>query len=442
MEKSKKTILSKILKITGITFVISLLAFIVLPIIFADTITEKVKVLANKNLEGELNFNDSELSFFKHFPSLTLTLHELNLNGSKPYQNKSLVSAKEISFGIDVWSVVFGSQTQIEEIYIDNAKINILVNQKGDANYNIYKSNSKDTTTSSESASLKLENIQISNSQLVYNDKSTKISIEAKGFNYKGKGDLQASNFNLKTSAKIDSLSFAYDKKEYLKNKKVKADLITKINTNSLSFVFEKNDLVINKLPVEFTGLFDFLKNGYQMDFKLKTEDSNLDDLFTALPAEYVSWMTETKMKGKTSAFLTLKGKYIASENLSPELNFNIKVRDGYVKHTKAPYPVENIFLNFDTKLPNLDINQLKVRLDSLYFDVNKNNLSAILISDGFGKKITIDSRVKSKLDLAFLSNALQIPNFKLAGNLDADIVSKGNYSKEDKKFPITKGKF
>lgn len=442
MEKSKKTILSKILKITGITFVISLLAFVILPIIFADTITEKVKVLANKNLEGELNFNDSELSFFKHFPSLTLTLHELNLNGSKPYQNKSLVSAKEISFGIDVWSVVFGSQTQIEEIYIDNAKINILVNQKGDANYNIYKSDSKDTTTSSESASLKLENIQISNSQLVYNDKSTKISIEAKGFNYKGKGDLQASNFNLKTSAKIDSLSFAYDKKEYLKNKKVKADLITKINTNSLSFVFEKNDLVINKLPVEFTGLFDFLKNGYQMDFKLKTEDSNLDDLFTALPAEYVSWMTETKMKGKTSAFLTLKGKYIASENLSPELNFNIKVRDGYVKHTKAPYPVENIFLNFDTKLPNLDINQLKVRLDSLYFDVNKNNLSAILISDGFGKKITIDSKVKSKLDLAFLSNALQIPNFKLAGNLDADIVSKGNYSKEDKKFPITKGNF
>ena len=141
MEKSKKTILSKILKITGITFVISLLAFIVLPIIFADTITEKVKVLANKNLEGELNFNDSELSFFKHFPSLTLTLHELNLNGSKPYQNKSLISAKEIGFGIDVWSVVFGSQTQIEEIYIDNAKINILVNQKGEANYNIYKSN-------------------------------------------------------------------------------------------------------------------------------------------------------------------------------------------------------------------------------------------------------------------------------------------------------------
>ena len=442
MINSKKSLFTKILKITGITFVISLLVLILLPIVFADTITEKVKVLANKNLEGELNFNDSELSFFKHFPSLTLTLHEFNLNGSKPFKNKSLISAKEIGFGIDVWSAVFGNQTQIEEIFLENAKINVQVNRKGEANYNIYKSNSKENNTSSESASLALENIQINNSELVYNDKSTKINIEAKGFNYKGKGDLLKANFNLKTSARIDSLSFAYDQKEYLKNKKVKANLITKINTNSLSFVFEKNDLVINKLPVEFTGFFDFLKNGYQMDFKLKTENSDLEDLFTALPAEYVSWMNETKMKGTTSAFLTLKGKYIASEKLSPELNFNIKVRDGYVKHSKAPYPVEDIFLNLDTKLPNLDINQLKIRLDSLYFDINKNKLSAILISDGFGKKTTIDSKIKSKLDLSFVSNALQIPNFKLAGNLDTDIVSKGNYNKEEKKFPITNGNF
>ena len=57
------------------------------------------------------------------------------------------------------------------------------------------------------------------------------------------------------------------------------------------------------------------------------------------------------------------------TKNLSPELNFNVKVRNGYVKHTKAPYPVEDIFLNLETKLPNLDVNQLKVRLDSLYFD-------------------------------------------------------------------------
>ena len=48
---------------------------------------------------------------------------------------------------------------------------------------------------------------------------------------------------------------------------------------------------------------------------------------------------------------------------------------------------------------------------------------------------------MKSKLDLAFLSNASS-EFFKLAGSLDANIVSKGDYIKKDKKFPVTKGKF
>lgn len=440
MVESNKT-LFKILKITGITFIISLLLLILLPIIFADTITEKVKVFANESLEGELNFKDSNLSFFTHFPSLTLTLDEFSLNGSAPFKNESLLTAKEIGFGINIPSMLFGSEAQIDKIFIENAKINVQVNKNGEANYNIYKSTAS-TTSSNKSASLDLKSIVIENSEIIYNDASTKMLIEAKGFNYKGKGNLLDVNFSLTTSASIDNFNFSFDSNEYLKNKKVKADLITKINTNSLAFIFEKNDLIINKLPVEFRGFFNFLANGYDMDFNLKTENSNLEDLFTALPAEYISWKKETQMKGTTSASFSLKGKYIASENLSPNVEFKINVRDGFVKNNKAPFPVENIYLNLETQLPNLDINQLKIQLDSLYFDVNKNKLSAILKSEGFGKKINIDTKVKSKIDLKTLSDALQIPNMKITGNLDTDIVSKGIYNAEEKKFPITKGYF
>jgi AsmA protein len=440
MVESKK-MLFKILKITGITFIISLLLLIILPIIFADTITHKVKVLANESLEGELNFKDSNLSFFTHFPSLTLTLDEFSLNGSAPFKKNSLLTAKEIGFGIDIPSMLFGNEAQIDEIFIENAKINIQVNNKGEANYNVYKSTTS-TTSSYKSASLNLKSIIIENSEIIYNDASTKILIEAKGFNYKGKGNLLHVDFSLTTSANIENLSLTYDQNEYLKNKKLKADLITKINTNSLAFVFEKNDLIINKLPVEFKGFFNFLSNGYDIDFNLKTENSNLEDLFTALPAEYISWKSETQMRGTTSASFSLKGKYIASENLSPNVNFKINVRDGFVKNNKAPYPIENIYLNLETQLPNLNINQLKVQLDSLYFDVNKNKLSAILKSEGFGNKINIETKIKSKIDLKTLSDALQIPNMKITGNLDTDIISKGVYNAEEKKFPITKGYF
>lgn len=441
MVKNKKIFL-KILKISGITLVFLIGSLIILPVLFEDTITEKVKAFANENLEGELNFNNSSLSFFTHFPSLTLTLQDFNLNGSKPFQEEKLIEAKEISFGIDVTSIFFGNQTEIDKIYLDKANINIQVNNQGEANYNVYKSTDTLSKKEDSSASLQLKNIQINNSYLVYNDASTKMIIEAKGFNYKGKGNLLDADFKLNTSAQIDSLSFSYDNNEYLKNKKVKADLVTKINTNSLAFIFEKNDLIINKLPVEFSGFFNFLSNGYDMDFNLKTENSNLEDLFTALPAEYISWKSTTEMKGKTDAHFTLKGKYIASQNLNPEVNFKIKIRDGFVKNNKAPYPLENIYLNLETKLPNLDVNQLHIQLDSLYFKLNNNKLSAILKSDGFGKQMMIDAKIKAKIDLKLVNEALQIPNFKVMGLLDTDVVSKGTYNKETRKFPVTKGYF
>lgn len=442
MEQKKKSLLLKILKISGITLGTILALLIILPIIFADTITEKIKVLANENLDGELNFSDSELSFFKHFPSLTLTLHDFNLNGSQPFKDQSLVSAKEIGLGIDITSLLFGSQMNVDEIYIDHAKINVQVNKKGEANYNVYKSDSKDTTSSSESASLKLERIQIENTSLVYNDLASKININAKEFNYIGKGDLKASNFDLETKAEIGSLDFSFDNEEYLTNKKISAKLLTKINTNSLSFVFAENNLVINKLPVEFKGSFDFLKNGYALDFNVKTENSNLHDLFTALPPKFITWLSKTEIKGKTDAYFTLKGKYIASENLKPAVTFGLKVREGYVAYNKTPEPADKIYLNFQTQLPNLDISKLKVNVDSLYFVVGKDYFSGIVKTEGLGKVISINSKIKSNLNLEKLNKAIGINNLIVKGKLDIDVLAKGIYSAEEHNFPITNGKF
>ena len=67
-----------------------------------------------------------------------------------------------------------------------------------------------------------------------------------------------------------------------------------------ISFFFQKNSLVINRLPVEFSGKLDFLKNGYDIDFTVTSEKSDLNDFITALPSQYVSWQQQTKIKGNS----------------------------------------------------------------------------------------------------------------------------------------------
>ncbi|MGV3695673.1 hypothetical protein [Flavobacterium sp.] len=440
MKKPSKPLVARILKITGITIGSLLLLLFLIPILFPGKIAEEVKLFANRKLNGELDFKEARLSFFNHFPSLTLTLTDFSLKGSAPYKNETLLSAKEVAFGIDISSLLFDKKVNIDKIYVSDALVNVKVNAKGEANYNVYNSEEETKSKDDSGSSLRLEKIAIENTHIVYDDKSTKILIDAHGFNYVGNGDLDKAIFDLYTEADIEDFDFTYDGEQYLKNKKVNADLITKINTNSLAFVFEQNNLKINKLPVEFKGRFDFLSNGYDMDFNIKSEDSKLNDFFTALPPHYVKWLDKSKVKGRTDLSLTLKGKYVASKNQKPDLAFNMKIRDGFINYNEAPFPASNIFLNFDTKLPSLDTEKLQVNLDSIFFNVDKDYFKAIVKSVGLSKP-KINARIASKIDLAKMDQALGLQNMDLRGRLDMDIRANGVYDKKNNRIPVTNGR-
>jgi AsmA protein len=290
-------------------------------------------------------------------------------------------------------------------------------------------SGKKKTAASNDSsgAALKLEKITIENSHLLYNDKSVAMLINAKGFNYTGSGDLSKAVFDLFSHAKIDSLDFYFNNESYLLNKKIDADLITKINTSSLAFLFQKNNLLINKLPVEFSGKLDFLSNGYDIDFTLTSIKSDLHDFITALPPQYIGWLQKTKVKGNTDILFTLKGKYIASSNNMPDMALNMKIRDGYIAYADAPFPALHIFLNLDTKIPALSPDSMQVKIDSLFFNVDKDYFNAVLTTKGLSNPY-ISAKVNTEMDLEKLDKALGFTNITLKGKYRCAFTANGQY--------------
>jgi AsmA protein len=438
-----KRLIAKSLKIFFGTIGILLLAMFLFPILFPGKIEQEVKDFANRRLKGELNFKEAQLSFFSHFPYLTLSLTEFDLKGSAPYRNETLVSADEIAFGINLKTLFFDGAVSIDKIYLDQALINVKVDKNGNANYNVYVSDDKapkDSKEKSEDTSLKLERISIENTHLSFNDQSTGINIKAKGFNYLGKGDLDKAIFDLDTEADIDDFSFSFKGENYLKNKKVNAELITKINTNSLSFIFEENNLKINRLPIDFVGKLDFLSNGYDLDFKMESLDSQLADFFTALPPAYVTWLDKTQVEGRTDLVFTLKGKYIASTQTNPDIGFQMKIREGEINHNKAPVAASNIFFNFETRIPELNPEKLEVNIDSLFFNVGSDYAKAIIKTKGL-KQPEVNAILRSKMDLAKMNRALGITAFQVRGTLLSDIVAKGTYDAIQNLIPSIKAK-
>jgi len=429
MKPGMPRILFRILKITGISIGSIILLLFLLPYLFPGFVSSKIRQWARHSIRTELTFSSARLSFFRHFPALTLTLYDVRLKGSAPFQDQELIDAREISLGVDLSSIF--SEVDIDKIFLTDAYINVQADSTGHANYNIYvskKTNAPAQPADSAGASLKIQQIIIENSRIVYNDQSLPMLINARGFNYQGSGDLSKDVFDLNTHMQVDSIDFYYDKMAYFVSKKLNADLITQINTNSLAFSFEKNNLLINQLPVEFIGRLSFLKDGYDMDFKLRSTDSSLHDMFSALPPDMVNWLSKTEVKGSGDVDASLTGKYIASTNTMPDLNFNMKIRNGYISNNKAPVPVSHLFLNFQSRMSGLNPDSLQINIDSVFFNLDKDYFSAVINSKGL-KAPYISAKVRSALDLEKFDNAFGIAPIDLKGSFNLQLQAEGQYA-------------
>ena len=423
-----RKIIFKILKISGIVIGSLLLLMSLLPVLFPGFVSRKIKLWANNAITTQLNFSKARLSFFNHFPALTLTLHDVTLMGSVPYPKDTLLKADELAFGINLPSLL-SKKVTIDEIYLDDADIIVKANEEGVANYNVYKSGNTQKRTSADTSgtSLKIKRIQISNSNLYYNDLSIPMIIKARNLNYTGEGELDKAIFDLSSSINIDSFDLKYNGTAYVQSKKLKGQLITRLNTNSLALDFEENNLLINSLPVKFTGDFEFLANGYNMNLDVSSHNGKLQEVLSVLPPGYAGWLTKTQIDGITDIDAYLKGKYIVKENIMPDLGFNLQIRDGFISNQKVSSPVENLFLNLDAKLPSLDTDSLYVNIDSLFFSVDKDYFSGFIKLNDLNFP-TVHAKVNAEMDLAKWDKAMGIAPFDVKGKFSMHLIADGSY--------------
>ncbi len=420
------------LKIGGIIVTTILLMMFLLPFLFPGTVSKKIKQWTNTSINGELNFSKARLSFFIHFPSLTLTLYDFTLKGAAPFEKDTLVAANEVSLGINLKSI-FSNKIGIDEIYVTNGDIDVKVDSLGHANYAVYRADTSKVTqadTSQSSASLKIDRIQLDNTDLNYNDQSTKMKVIAKNLNYLGKGDLTEAIFDLSSRISIESFDFTFNNAHYISSKKLKANLITKVNTSSLAFVFEKNEIELNKLPLDFKGTFAFLKDGYDMDFNLNTVDADLYDVLAAIPPAYAPWFEKMDAKGKAEVNFSLKGKYEVALNVKPDVLFGIKIRDGYLDHEKAASALNKLYLDFSSSLPKLNMDSLHVDIDSLSFLVDNSYLKSNLHVVGLNTPF-IKAHLDAELDLAKLQSAVGIKGLEMKGKYKMEGDASGKYFKK-----------
>jgi AsmA protein len=427
MEWNRKTSV-KILKYAGLTLGLFFSFLAIFPIFFKEDVNSKIKDYLKGQVTTELSYNEINLTFFKHFPTLTVSLDEVFVRGAEGFVPDTLVFAREMSFGINMFSL-FSEKIEISSIYFNEAKINILRDNQGNSNFDIFPADSVSSSQAEVKSDLALEitKIQFKKSNFFYRDTDLDFSSSAENFDYLGKGNLKDEIINLSSDLNIQTFELTYEGTTYLSRKKVSASLETIINTESTALTFERNHLMINELPVDFIGKLEFLSGGYDMNFILESVDTDFKDMLTLIPDDLGTWLENTKIKGKGELRGSLQGLYLPEQNQMPNILMNIFIYNGSISHSGSSTPIEKLYLDLDLTIPELNIDKTILALDSVSMKLGEGFVQGHMNIEGLDPAL-IKSNLAINIDLNLLDRALGIIPFDLKGMMEMKLQANGSY--------------
>ncbi len=432
----------KVAKIVGIVVLVIIALLIALPFFLEAKIGDIIRSNVNNNIEGTFDFADADLSLISSFPNAEVSLRDISLVNSAPFEGDTLFLGKEVSLTMRISELFNGGDEAIsvKRLFVDGAHINILVDKAENANYDIAKETTEAAGSAGEGEGFKfaLESYEIRNSKISYNDLAAAMNLEVSEIQHQGKGDLSAEKSELDTETNA-LVSFRMDSTDYLSKNPVKLDALIGVDLKENKYSFLRNEAFVNQLPLIFEGFVKVNDDSQEVDLTFKTPSSDFKNFLAVIPAEYSKNIENVTTTGDFSVQGVIKG--IVDEEHIPTFKIALHSEDASFKYPDLPKSVTHIDIDADI------VNTTGISEDT-YVDVRK--ASFMIDEDRFSlvSKITelagntrVSAQLVGRINLANLSQAYPMEqDMDLKGILNADISTEFDMAAvENKQYEKTK---
>ena len=423
--------MKKTLKIIGLILGLIILALFVIPILFEDEIEAKLKKSINQNLTAKVDWQSLDLSLISHFPKASLDLQELEIINQVEFKGDTLIKSSSISLELGVWQLLTSDEIIIDAVEVNQAHINIKVNEDGTANYNIAKVEATDETSTdtdtkdSKPLQLALNSYSISNSSIVYEDTSSKMRFSLSDFNHNGEGNLVASttNLNTHTDAKI---SFRFDGVDYLTDNSIQLDALLKLDLEKMKFSFLENEALINQLPLNFDGYMQVFDDYQDIDISFSTPNADFKNFMGLIPEAYAGNLNGIETQGEFQLKGEIKGQ--VTDTKIPTINITGKSNNARIKYSDLPQPISHIDIDLAVINETGIVEDTYVNISPFSFNIADDQFSGSLKISDLTKQMMTDLAANGTLNLAKLKQAYPIEtDLPMQGILTSNL--KGKFS-------------
>lgn len=432
----KKSLLRRILKWTGITFLILIILLIAAPFLFKKQIVQFVKDTANEQLNAKVNFGEFDLSIFRSFPDFSLSVDSVSVANIGEFEGDTLLYAKNLSVSLDLMSVINGDKYEIHSISIDQPRIHAIVLKDGKANWDIAKP-SADTTAAVDTAKsapfkMGLEKLEIKNGYIVYDDASLDFYTELYNMNHTLSGDFTSDNFVLETLTEIERFTMNYGDVSYMNKVKTRIKADMDADMPNFKFTFKENEFSFNELTLGLDGFFAMPKDDMDMDLRFKANQTEFKNILSLVPGVYTADFKSVKTAGKLSLDGFAKGIY--NDKKMPAFGCKLLIQDAMFQYPSLPKSATNIKVDLVVDNKTGEPDATVIDLNKFHVDLGGNPIDAVMHVSTPVSDANINASLLAKINLATMKDIVPMEKGDdLNGLITADIKMKGRMSSIEK---------
>lgn len=419
-----------IFKVIGLLILLILAAMLILPIVFKDEMVAKVNDLINENVEAKVEIGDFSLSLFRSFPNFNFQIENVTVDGKGKFEGIRLVDIGEFELELDVWTVVTGDSYNVKGINLRNTSVHVLVDEMGNANYDIAKESEAieetpvaDPNAEPSNFQLDLKSYTIESFNLVYEDKQSLVGAEIVELNHNGNGNFSEAIVAIQTKTEIKSLTAQSEGVAYLNKVNTSATFDLEMDNNTGKFTFGENEVKLNDLQLNFSGYVSMPEGeNIGMDMKFSSPQNSFKSVLSLIPAIYFEGFEELKTEGNFDLKGELVGEYDEVNEKYPGFDFDFNVENGSIQYPDLPAAVKGI--NIQTHIFNKSSD-----LDAMVIDVKKAQakVAGSPIDASMNLKTpmsdpNIKAYIKSDFNLANIAKAIPMEGLDYTGNVKADL--------------------
>ena len=432
--KNKRTkILNKVFGGIVIFLLLIIGTLLALPYVFKVDIVKMVKDEANKTVNAKIDFGNFDLSLLKSFPDFYFSIEDITVDGVEEFEGVQLANIKEIDLVVDLMSVINGESINVKQISIIKPIVNTVVLANGAANYDIAKTDSTgaaevEDTTASAPFKMELQQFQIVDGVITYNDATFPMSMDINDIDLNLKGDFTENITNLDITGEMQQFSLNYDGVQYMSQAKVLLDMILGMNLEESKYTFIENEFGINELGLGFDGWVAMPHDAIDMDITFKANQTEFKEILSFIPAAFAKDLEGVETSGKMALSGYAKGTYL--DEIYPAFGLDFQVENARFNYPDLPKSVEDIQIIASVKNPDgdldhtiVDVPKFHIELANNPFDINlllKTPMSDPFIKAGMKGKIVLDN-IRDVIPLE--------EGDEISGEFVADLNIEGNLS-------------